>query len=77
MTKTGRFPRANDAMRSMQDFRIGGRVLSLYIVDGRCPSAPYSLYWNDDPGPPLQHAMTAVEVFAALHRLLEPEDKHG
>jgi NADPH-dependent 7-cyano-7-deazaguanine reductase QueF-like protein len=74
MKKSDRFPLANDVMKPVQDFKIGERILSLYFVTGRSPWTAYSLYWNDAPGLPLQHAMSDVEVFTVLHHLLEPED---
>jgi len=70
------FPHARgheNALAPVTDFRIGKRTLSLYTVSGRTPSAPFSLYWNDESSP-VQHAMTAFEVFWALHSILDPED---
>jgi hypothetical protein len=70
------FPHARgheSALAPVTDFRIGKRTLSLYTVSGRTPSAPFSLYWNDESSP-VQHAMTAFEVFWALHSILDPED---
>jgi len=64
------FPHANEVMHPVENFAIGGRTINLYAVDGRTPSAPYSLYWNDERNP-VQHAMTAHEVFNQLHQLLD------
>jgi len=70
------FPHAKgheSALTPVTDFRIGKRTLSLYTVSGRTPSAPFSLYWNDENNP-VQHAMTAWEVFWALHSILDSEE---
>lgn len=62
-----------EALHPEAEFKIGDRMLSLYTVQGRTPSAPYSLYWNDEQNP-IQHEMTAWEVFKALESLLYPEE---
>ena len=66
----GVYPHANEVLRPITDFVINGRVLSLYDVAGRTPSTRFSLYWNDETNP-VQHAMTELEVFHALHEILE------
>ena len=65
------FPHKNSVMHPEKRFFINGKWLNLYTVDGRTPSAPFSLYWQDEINP-VQHAMTAFEVFAVLADLLSP-----
>ena len=60
------------AMNPVAEFDIGGRMLSLYAVEGRLPGENYSLYWNDETNP-VQHNMSDWEVFKALESLLETE----
>jgi len=61
-----------EALTSVAEFDIGGRMLSLYTVKGYMPSENYTLYWNDETNP-VQHNMTPYEVFKALESLLETE----
>lgn len=58
-------------LKAVNYFTINGRILNLYTVSGRTPSAAFSLYW-DGKNNPLQHNMTAFEVFNVLSGLLEP-----
>ena len=65
------FPHANQAIHPKNRFFIDGRWLNLYTVDDRTPSTSFSLYWQNEINP-VQHAMTAFEVFSVLADLLKP-----
>lgn len=64
------FPHATGVLRPQRSFCIGKRRLLLYRHTNRIPTAAYSLYWSDERNP-VQHGMTAEEVFTQLSLLLE------
>ena len=71
-----RYIHRSDTMQPVNSFRLGDRILCLYYVTGRTPSCAYSLYWDDErlgDQCPIQHAMSDLEVFWVLHRLLEED----
>lgn len=57
-------------LKPINVFNINGRILNLYPVEGRPEAAAFSLYWNDESNP-VQHSMTAFEVFTILSGLLD------
>ena len=64
--------RLHGTLKPINYFKINGRVLNLYSVEGRTPSASYSLYWDNEANP-LQHAMTLLEVVNTISDLLNNE----
>jgi len=62
------------SLHPIQEYNIRGRTLCLYSVEGRPPSACFSLYWEDETVP-VQHAMTCIEVFNVLSGLLKKSQK--
>lgn len=68
------FPHANDTLNPVQEFCIHGRWCSLYDMTARPVGLNFSLYWNNEMNP-IQHAMTALEVFNLLAALLNPKEE--
>jgi hypothetical protein len=65
---------ANGVLQPIQEFCINGRWLYLYSNPGYTPSAPFSMYWEDEQNP-LQHNMNHLEVFNVLSDLLKPAER--
>jgi len=65
-----KYPHAkiSKALRPVREFSIQGQWYSLYLVEGRAESNPYSLY-NNGQDNPVQHAMSALEVIDLLSYL--------
>ena len=58
-----------NVMKPISHYNIKGRWLSVYWVEGRTESAPYSVYWDDENNP-IQHNMSDREVFNLLEDII-------
>lgn len=76
MSKRQRYPHdgGSGVVTPVAEFSIGGRTLSLYTVKGYSPSVNLTLYWNDEANP-VQHNMSAFEVFHCLEHFLREAAK--
>lgn len=65
------FPLASEIMKPVETFLIDGVSYDLYANLGRPCGCCYSIYRRDETNP-VQHNMTAYEVFNQLAQLLNP-----